>query len=163
MQTVVYWIYQEGCFNCILQLKYMQITEYLTNTTCKGLYVLCLLSFPKTPLILVQTQQTLLCFIPVTICFQLNNTPIRVTQCNSQFRSLGVKVLCEFHFHDNIAFTFKWYGYTWNKSGLFPKDLNWVQHWVRRIGLFWRRVNDFRWSQLRGGYSPFKKSSEWEL
>ena len=83
MQTVVYWVYQEGYFNCILQLKYMQITEYLTNTTCNGLYVLCLLSAPKTPLILVQTQQTLLCFISVTICFQLNNTPIRVTQCLS--------------------------------------------------------------------------------
>ena len=34
--------------------------------------------------------------------------PIRLTQCCTKFRSLGVKVLCVFHFHDNIiAFTFK--------------------------------------------------------
>ena len=41
-----------------------------------------------------------------------NNRPIRLTQCCTQFRPLGVKVLCVFHLHDNIAFTFKWYGNT---------------------------------------------------
>ena len=45
-----------------------------------------------------------------------NHRPMRLTQCWTQFRSLGVKVLCVFHLHDNIAFTFKWYGNTWNKS-----------------------------------------------
>ena len=44
------------------------------------------------------------------------NKPIRLTQCCIQFRSLGVKVLCVFYLHDNIAFTFKWYGNTWNKT-----------------------------------------------
>ena len=33
--------------------------------------------------------------------------PIRLTQCCTQFRSLGVKVFCLLHLHDNIAFTFK--------------------------------------------------------
>ena len=28
--------------------------------------------------------------------------PIRLTQCGSQFRSLGIKVLCVFHLHDNV-------------------------------------------------------------
>ena len=32
--------------------------------------------------------------------------PIRPTQYCTQFRSLGVKVLCVFHLHDNIVFTF---------------------------------------------------------
>ena len=45
-----------------------------------------------------------------------HNRPIRLTQCCTQFKSLGVKVLCVFHLHDNIAFTFKRYGNTWNKS-----------------------------------------------
>ena len=44
------------------------------------------------------------------------NRPIRLTQCFTQFRSLGVKVLCVFHLHGNIPFTFKWYGNTWNKT-----------------------------------------------
>ena len=35
------------------------------------------------------------------------NTPIWLTQCCTQFRSLGFKVLCVFHLHDNIALPFK--------------------------------------------------------
>ena len=35
------------------------------------------------------------------------NRPIRLIQCCTQFRTLGVKVLCVFHLHDDIAFTFK--------------------------------------------------------
>ena len=49
-------------------------------------------------------------------CPLIYNRPIRLTQCCTQFRSLGVKVLCVSHLHDNIAFTFKWYGNTWNKT-----------------------------------------------
>ena len=37
------------------------------------------------------------------------------------------------YLHDNVAFTFK-YGNTWNKTVYSPKDLNWVQQRVRRIG-----------------------------
>ena len=44
------------------------------------------------------------------------NRPIRLTQCCTQFKSLEVKVLCTLHLHDNVAFTFKWYGNTWNKT-----------------------------------------------
>ena len=42
--------------------------------------------------------------------------PIRLTQCCTQFKSLEVKMLCVLHLHDNVAFTFKWYGNTWNKT-----------------------------------------------
>ena len=44
------------------------------------------------------------------------NKPIRLTQCCTQFKSLGVKVLCVLHLHDNVAFTFKWFGNTRNKT-----------------------------------------------
>ena len=60
---------------------------------------------------------------------------IRLTQCCMQFKSLVVKVLCVLYLHDNVAFTFKWRGYTWNKMFYSPKDLNWVQHWVSQISL----------------------------
>ena len=48
--------------------------------------------------------------------FQSTNRPIGLTQCCSQFRSLGAKALCVFYLHDNTALTFKWYGNTWNNS-----------------------------------------------
>ena len=35
------------------------------------------------------------------------NRPIRLTQCCTQFRSPGDKILCVFHLHYNVAFTFK--------------------------------------------------------
>ena len=44
------------------------------------------------------------------------NRPIRLTQCCAQFKSLGVKILYVLNLHDNEAFTFKWYGNTWNKT-----------------------------------------------
>ena len=37
----------------------------------------------------------------------LNNRPIRLTQCCTQFKSLGVKILCVLNLHDNEAFAFK--------------------------------------------------------
>ena len=72
----------------------------------------------------------------------LGNRPIRLTQCCTQFRSLGVKVLCVFHLHDNVAFTFKWYGNTWNKSfysqriwiGYNIELAEWVYSWEFLIG-----------------------------
>ena len=33
------------------------------------------------------------------------NRPIRLTQCCTQFKSLGVKILCVMNFQDNEAFT----------------------------------------------------------
>ena len=33
--------------------------------------------------------------------------PIRLTQCCTQFKSLGVKILCVLYLHYNVAFTFK--------------------------------------------------------
>ena len=37
----------------------------------------------------------------------LKNRPIRLTQCCTQFKSLGVKILCVLNLHDNEAFTFE--------------------------------------------------------
>ena len=37
-------------------------------------------------------------------------------QCCTQFRSLGVKILCALYLHYKVAFTFKWYGNSWNKT-----------------------------------------------
>ena len=46
----------------------------------------------------------------------MENRPIRLTQCCTQFRSLGVKILCALYLHYKVAFTFKWYGNSWNKT-----------------------------------------------
>ena len=35
------------------------------------------------------------------------NRPIRLTQCCTQFKSPGEKILCVLHLHYNVAFTFK--------------------------------------------------------
>ena len=45
-----------------------------------------------------------------------SNRPIRLTQCCTQFKSPGVKILCVFHLQYNVAFAFKWYGNSWNKT-----------------------------------------------
>ena len=42
--------------------------------------------------------------------------PIRLTQCCTQFKSPGDNILCVLHLHYNVAFTFKWYGNSWNKT-----------------------------------------------
>ena len=36
-----------------------------------------------------------------------HNRPIRLTQCCTQFKSPGVKILCVLYLHYNVAFTFK--------------------------------------------------------
>ena len=46
----------------------------------------------------------------------MNNRPIRPTQCCTQFKSPGVKILCVLYLQYNVAFTFKWYGNSWNKT-----------------------------------------------
>ena len=38
------------------------------------------------------------------------------TQCCTQFKSPGDKILCVLYLHFNVAFTFKWYGNSWNKT-----------------------------------------------
>ena len=52
------------------------------------------------------------------------NRPFRVTQCCSQFKSPGVKILCVLYLHYNVAFTFKWYGNSWNK--MFYSQRVWI-------------------------------------
>ena len=48
--------------------------------------------------------------------WHLTDKPIRLTQCCTQFRSLGVKILCALYLHYKVAFTFKWFGNFWNKT-----------------------------------------------
>ena len=45
----------------------------------------------------------------------LSNRPIRLTRCCTQFKSPGDKILYVLSLHYNVAFTFKWYGNSWNK------------------------------------------------
>ena len=47
---------------------------------------------------------------------RLEQATIRLTQCCTQFKSPGDKILCVLHLHYNVAFTFKWYGNSWNKT-----------------------------------------------
>ena len=61
------------------------------------------------------------------------NRPIRLTQCCTQFTSPGVKIvycicIIMWHSHLNVWKFLK-------QKVLFPKGLNWVQHWVSRISL----------------------------
>ena len=35
------------------------------------------------------------------------NRPIRLTQCCTQFKSPGIKILCVLYLHYNVAFSFK--------------------------------------------------------
>ena len=63
-----------------------------------------------------------------------SHRPIRLTPCCTQFKSPGVKILCVLYLHYNVAFSFKCWKFL-KQNVLFPKCLNWVQHWVSRIGL----------------------------
>ena len=55
---------------------------------------------------------------------ELPNRPIRLTQCCTQLKSPGDKILCVLHLHYNVAFTFKWYGNSWNK--MFYSQRVWI-------------------------------------
>ena len=48
------------------------------------------------------------------------NRPIRLTQCCTQLKSPGVKILCVLYLHYNVAFTFKCMEIPETKSG-FPR------------------------------------------
>ena len=39
--------------------------------------------------------------------WSVDNRPIRLTQCCTQFKSPGVKILCVLYLHYNVAFSFK--------------------------------------------------------
>ena len=58
-----------------------------------------------------------------------DHRPIRLTQCCTQFKSPGVKILCVLYLHHNVAFTFNWYGNSWNKM-FYPQRV-----WIGYIGL----------------------------
>ena len=40
----------------------------------------------------------------------------RLNQCCTQLKSTGVEILCVLYLHDNVAFTSKWNGNSWNKT-----------------------------------------------
>ena len=56
---------------------------------------------------------------------------IRLNQCCTKFKSPGVKILCVLCLH-YVAFTFKWYGNSWNKTICSQR--------VWRIGLWGKQV-----------------------
>ena len=56
------------------------------------------------------------------------NRPIRLTQCCTQFKSPGYKILCVLYLQYNVAFTLKMIWKFLKQNVLFPKGLNWVQH-----------------------------------
>ena len=49
---------------------------------------------------------TAILFALALVKFTFENRAIRLTQCCTQFRSLGVKVLLVFHLHYNVPHTF---------------------------------------------------------
>ena len=56
-------------------------------------------------------------YLVTQCCHKISNhRHIRLTQCCTQFKSPGFKILCVLYLHYNVAFIFKWYGNTWNKT-----------------------------------------------
>ena len=56
-------------------------------------------------------------------------SPIRLAQCCTQFKSPGVKIFCVLYLHYNVAFRDIYVIWKFlTKSVLFPQGLNWVQH-----------------------------------
>ena len=64
------------------------------------------------------------------------NRPIRLTQCCTQFKPFGNKTFCFRNFHIIFNVNATLYCKYNTQRILYPGDLNWVQHWVSRIGLF---------------------------
>ena len=62
------------------------------------------------------------------------NSPNRLTQCCTQFKSLGVKILCVFYLHYNVAFTFTWYGNSWEKKTFYSQRV-WIGHNIELTNL----------------------------
>ena len=65
----------------------------------------------------------------------LNNRPIRLTQCCTQFKSLGVLrffvyCICIIMWHSHLNDV-----EIPETKRFIPKGMNWVQHWVSRISL----------------------------
>ena len=64
----------------------------------------------------MRTTNNFLVVLRIIFNTSVENRPIRLTQCCTQFKSPWVKILCVLYFHYNVAFTFKWYGNIWNKT-----------------------------------------------
>ena len=78
-------------------------------------------------------------------CSCSSNRPIRLTQCCTQFKSLGVKILCVVNLHDNEAFTFKWCGNSWNKT--FYSQRIWIGYNIELAELvYWNLKLLQRWT-----------------
>ena len=85
-----------------------------------------------------------------------HNRPNRLTQCCTQFKSPGVKILCVSHLHSNVAFTFKWYGNSWHKTfysqrvwiGYNIELADWVYSFSRNCQII-RPVHTRLWVQIK--------------
>ena len=64
------------------------------------------------------------------------NRPFRLTQCCTQFKSTGVKIICVLYLHYNVAFTFKWYRNFWNKT--FYSQRVWIGYNIELAELVYR-------------------------
>ena len=83
------------------------------------------------------------CFGP---CNRYTNEhrPIRLTQCCTQFRSLGVTILCALYLHYKVTFTFKWYGNSWNKK--FYSQRVWIGYNIELAELvFCQGISSVKW------------------
>ena len=54
--------------------------------------------------------------ITTDIFLHFHHRPFRLTHCCAQFKFPEVKILCALYLHYSVAFTFKWYGNSWNKK-----------------------------------------------
>ena len=64
----------------------------------------------------------------------LNNRTIQLTQCCTQLKSPGVKILCVLYLNYNVAFSFKWYGNSWNKP--FYSQRVWIAYNIEALIFF---------------------------
>ena len=111
LSLMVSWLFCFLCFTSSVSLTGFYTEDEPNFGRSKGTNLLSdrlRPSFPRCPLVYWGKRCTEL--------LVLKYRPIRLTLCCTQFKSLGVKMLCVLHLHDNVAFTFKWYGNTWNKT-----------------------------------------------
>ena len=84
----------------------------------------------------------------------------QLTQCCTQFKPFGTKTFCSRHFpyHLNMNVTLSCKYNT--QRILIPEDLNWVEHWVGRLGLSWAPAHNQDRAESSGslisGFSPGK-------
>ena len=90
--------------------------------------------------------------------------PIRLTQCCTQFKSPGVKILCVLYLHYNVAFSFKCMEIPETKSFI-PKGfelsttLSWPNRSIARVSA--DRSKDVEWPHICFTLRMCAKISRW--